>query len=113
MHDEVREEIEIKFNKNDFENLEKLFSKLNYKTKIKWFRKRKQFDRDGIKVCLDYTKGYGHIIEFEKISAEKQKEKILNLLKNKLVELKINLTPKKEFEKKFAHYQKNWKKLAI
>lgn len=66
MHDDCREEFEIKFDKEDFPHLENLFSALGYNVKVKWFRDRHSFLWQGIDVSLDYTKGYGHIIELEK-----------------------------------------------
>ncbi len=112
IHDEHREEIEVKFDKEDFENLEKLFLALGYTVEIKWFRKRFEFAWEGITVCLDYTKGYGYIIELEKMCSEDTKEKEVDLLKQKLSSLKINLTPKEEFNKKFQYYKENWKSLV-
>jgi predicted adenylyl cyclase CyaB len=75
LHDDSREEIEIKFERDEFENLEKLFLALGYNIKIKWFRKRFEFEWEGITVCLDFTKGYGYIIELEKMCFEDEKEK--------------------------------------
>ncbi len=111
LHDEHREEIEIKFGKEDFGILENLFFALGYKTQIKWFRKRYQFEWEDITVCVDYTRGYGHIIELEKMSDEENAEKSLNELKGKLKILDIELTPKEKFEEKFDNYKKNWKNL--
>lgn len=112
IHDEAREEIEIKFDRNEFAKLEQLFKALNYKIKIKWFRKRHEFDWDGITVDIDYTKGYGYIIELEKLCSAEQKETVLNDLKNSLSELNIELTLREEFEKKFKYYEANWEKLT-
>ncbi len=112
LHDDAREEIEIKFNKEEFEKLEKLFNALGNNVKIKWFRERNQFDWNGIKVCLDYTKGYGHIIELERLSNEHEKLKNIELLKQKFKELDLEITPKEEFENKFNYYEKNWKTLT-
>ncbi|MEA3230121.1 MAG: CYTH domain-containing protein [archaeon] len=111
MHDEHREEIEIKFDRAEFENIEKLFSALGYNTEIKWFRKRYEFRWDDITVCIDDTKGYGYIIELEKMCPDKDKEKVLENLKARLKFLNIELTPKEEFDRKFQHYRKNWRKL--
>ena len=113
LHDEHREELEIKFEKDKFELLEKLFLALGYNTQIKWFRKRHTFTWEGISVMLDYTKGYGYIIELEKMSTEEEKEKSLSLLKEKLRMLNISLTPKEEFETKYKHYKENWRTLPI
>ena len=111
IHDENREEIEVRTDKNDFNKLEQIFLALGYKIEIKWFRKRHSFRWGTLDVAIDYTKGYGYIIELEKMTTEKQKSKTLIYLKNKLSELKIPLTPKEEFNKKYQYYKKNWKKL--
>lgn len=112
LHDDFREELEIKFDRNEFEKLEKLFNILGSDVKIKWFRDRNEFDWNGVKVCLDYTKGYGYIIELEKISFDDEKEQTLELLKQKFTELNIKLTPREEFENKFKYYKNNWKELT-
>lgn len=112
LHDDYREEIEIKFNKDEFENLEKLFLSLGYNIEIKWFRKRFEFKWDDVIVCLDSTKGYGYIIELEKMCSEDMKEKEFELLKQKLESLNIKITSKEEFNKKFQHYKENWKSLV-
>lgn len=112
IHDEAREEIEIRCAKEDFNKLEKLFSALGYKIEIKWFRQRNSFKWKGINVCLDYTRGYGYILELEKMCRQEETEKTRKYLKSKLAELGISLTPKKEFEKAFDFYKKNWRKLA-
>lgn len=111
IHDEDREEIEVRTDKNDFKKLEKIFLTLGYKIEIKWFRKRHSFKWDNIDVAIDFTKGYGYIIELEKMATEKQKLKTLEYLKNKLNELNIPLTPKEEFNKKYQYYKANWKQL--
>jgi len=103
IHDDSREEIEIKFPRDQFETLERLFLSLGMNIEIKWFRDRKQFQWNGIKVCLDYTKGYGHIIELEKLCTESESDKALEELNQKFSEL--------EFEKKFKFYKENWKTL--
>lgn len=112
IHDDHREEIEVKFSRDDFERLERLFSVLGYNVQIKWFRKRHQFDWDGIKVCLDYTKGYGYIIELEKICSDEKKDTVLEKLKERLSSLNIELTPRETFERKFQHYKENWRTLT-
>ena len=111
LHDEHREEIEIKFDKENFEMLEKLFLTLGYNPNIKWFRTRHTFEWQGITIMLDYTKGYGYIIELEKMSTEEEKEKSLRLLKEKLQSLDILLTSKEEFDTKYKYYKENWQEL--
>jgi adenylate cyclase class IV len=55
LHDDAREEIEIKFEIDDFDKLKSLFLALGYDVEIVRLRKRIQFDRDGIEVSLDDT----------------------------------------------------------
>jgi predicted adenylyl cyclase CyaB len=112
VHDDHREEMEIKFDKNEFDNLEKMFLALGYNVEIKWFRKRFEFKWDDITVCLDFTRGYGYIIELEKMCSKETKEKELKLLKQKAQFLKIEITPKEEFDAKFQHYKENWRSLV-
>jgi len=112
IHDESREEIEIKFPKEEFDKLEKLFVNMGFDVNIKWFRKRYEFEWEGITVCLDYTRGYGHIIEFEKMSSEDEKDNALAILKDKFTSLGIPITPREEFESKFREYKDNWRELT-
>ncbi|GAI72948.1 unnamed protein product, partial [marine sediment metagenome] len=44
IHDDFREELEIKTNKEDFEKIKEMFSCIGLKTEIKWLRERKQFN---------------------------------------------------------------------
>jgi len=122
IHDEAREEIEIRFARDDFEKLEKLFLALGYEVEIKWFRERHSFKWSDINVCLDFTRGYGYIIELEKICREEEKgaaeiesqkkrESISYYLKLKMAELGVALTPREEFDSKYIYYKENWKKL--
>lgn len=111
IHDSQREEIEIKFARDDFEKLEKIFLAVGFSVSVKWFRTRHAFKWQDIDVAVDFTKGYGYIIELEKMADEGNKEKILEMLKQKLELLGIPLTPKEEFDRKYEHYKENWKML--
>ncbi len=111
LHDEQREEVEIKFAKEDFESLEKIMSSLGHNVHIKWLRNRHTFECNGVSAMVDYTKGYGYILELEIMSDEKNKDKDLNKLKEKFKELNIEITPKEEFNKKYNDYKANWKSL--
>ncbi len=111
LHDAQREEIEIRVERKDFEVLEQLFLTLGYTVSIKWFRHRIEFSWEGVMVCLDYTKGYGYIIELEKMCTDSEKEREYVVLLQKLERLGIVLTPKEEFDAKFRHYKENWKRL--
>lgn len=112
MHDYCREELEVHLAKEDFGKINQLFSVLGYKTKIKWLRKRNEFDWNGIKVDIDYTVGYGYILELEKMSTEKDKKIVYQELEKRFKELGIKQSDKKEFEHKYLDYEKNWKELT-
>ena len=112
LHDDHREEIEVKFSRDEFERLEQLFLSLGLNVSIKWFRKRFEFDWEGITVCLDFTKGYGYIIELEKMCSDENKESEFSILKNKLTSLGVNVSPREEFNEKFQYYKSNWKSLV-
>lgn len=112
LHSEAREEIEIKTTPENFDNLKKLFSELEYKEEIKWLRKRLTFQwKNDIKVMLDHTKGYGYIIELEKMSTPEKQDSALEELKQSLSDLNIKLTSKEEFNKAFQNYKENWRNL--
>ena len=112
LHDDHREEVEIKLPTESFETLERLFLALGYGVSIKWFRTRHSFTWEMVEVAVDYTKGYGYILELEQMGTEQDKDRILCFLKEKLSELKIAETPKEEFDQKYAYYKENWRKLV-
>ncbi len=112
LHDPSREEIEVKVPQEDFSKLQALFSALQYPVQIKWFRTRHQFAWQDITVTVDYTKGYGYIIELEKMASSETQEKTLTFLRQKLQELGIAETPKEIFDQKFQYYKENWQKLV-
>lgn len=111
IHEKYREDIVIKFNRNDFDKLEDLLLRMGFKVEIKWFRTRNDFFWDKIKVSMDYTKGYGYIIELERFAFEKDKKEVYDVLLKKMKELEVKVTPKSVFDKKFNYYKNNWKKL--
>ena len=112
IHDDHREEIEVRLEKDRFPELERLFLALGYGVQIKWFRTRHTFDWQDVSVMVDYTKGYGYIIEIEKMSTEGGKARTLETLKGKMNALGIVLTPKEDFDSRYKHYKENWKELT-
>ena len=113
LHEHAREEIEIKTEPTCFGSLAQIFEALGYQVKIKWFRHRNTFLHNGITIMLDYTKGYGHIIEFEKITTIEDKDAAMEELKTCMKKMNISLTPKEEFDEKYARYQQHWKELIL
>lgn len=111
LHDDFREETEIHMERSNYNKLQILFRRLGYKQEIKWIRDRKEFNWNGIVVCLDYTIGYGYILELEMMSSKKDKDKKLEILRKELRNLRIKETPKEDFDKAYQDYKKNWKKI--
>ncbi len=112
MHDEIREEIEIKISAEDFDKATKLWEELGYEVEIVWFRYRRQYEKDGAKITLDDTKGYGKIIELEILSDAENNAHDLQKLKIMMNDLGVKLTDREEFETKFAYYKENWRELT-
>lgn len=112
IHDEAREELELKLPREDFEKLGKIFKCLGLGVSMKWFRKRLVFEWEGVTACLDDTKGYGLILELEKMCSEKEKEHAVVELRKKFGQLGVKITPREEFEKRFESYRKNRRKMT-
>lgn len=113
LHDEHRVEIEIRAEREDFEKMEKLFIALGYNVEIKWFRKRNSFKYKDINIALDHTKGYGHIIELEKLIEDKEKQSdTIDSLKLKLKTFGVDLTSKEIFDAEYDYYKNHWRELV-
>jgi len=112
IHDKYRKEVEIKIPKEDFDKIVNLFETLGFNVNIKWFRKRLQYVWNNTKVTIDDTKGYGKIIELEKMSDEENKERVYEELTKKLKELNIKETQSQIFKDKFEFYKQNWRNLV-
>ncbi len=112
MHDDARKEVEIKVPKEDFDKFVAVFAALGFKTTVKWFRTRHTFEWGEVSVMVDYNKGYGYILEMEKMATESEKEGALALLKSKMAQVGVAITPKDEFAKAYDHYMKNWEQLT-
>ena len=112
LHDRHREEIEVKFSKDDFEALERILSGMGYEVEIKWFRLRNTFSWEGVKVTVDYTRGYGYIVELEKMVEPGDEEKAYAELEKRMKVLGIEVTPKEIFDNRYEYYRKNWKCLV-
>src|SRR3989338_549360 len=100
---------DLRIQKNEFfAKIENICTTIGLTPKIKWYRTRITFAWEGISVMIDDTKGYGYILELEKMSTEEKKEQDLSLLKKKLQQLQIPLSTKEEFEQKFKDYEQKW-----
>lgn len=109
VHDESREEHEVPVSRESFQILEGLFSDIGIPVKIKWFRKRREYQWNTVNVCIDETLGYGKIIELEIVCAQDADvDAAREHLKAVLENFGISRTPREEFEKKFADYAVHW-----
>lgn len=112
MHEDARREIEIPFGSDDtFEKFEELFQALGYRVSIKWFRARETFKLGDVTVTLDDTRGYGKIVEFERLCAEDGRESALSGLRTMMGGYGIAPTPKEDFDRRYAEYKTNWRVL--
>ena len=112
VHDESREEIEVKFPIDDFKKIEAIFKEMGHDVYIKWFRDRISFKYRDFDICLDKTKGYGNILEIERLCEDSEKEKALEEIKIFFRKLGVDITPREEFERKFSDYKTNWQTLT-
>jgi predicted adenylyl cyclase CyaB len=113
MHEEARREIELICQSDDFDTLEQLFLALGYRVSIKWFRQRRTYTLDDITITLDDTRGYGKIIELEKLCRESDRAASLVQLKALMSELGIDTTPKEEFDKRYLDYKEHWRESTV
>lgn len=111
LHDQSREEIEVKFALEDFEKMEGIFAAMGFGVKIKWFRQRLSYSWQGVNVALDNTRGYGRILELEIMAQADDEVESLEKLKNIMSELGVVPTPRETFEISFKDYETNWRSL--
>lgn len=112
LHEIEHHEMEARFPREDFEVLERIFTLIGKPARITWIRSRHNFKWGGANVMLDYTKGYGYILEIEKICEKKDAQKARAKLEILIKKLGLLATPKSEFDKKYNYYKKNWKRLV-
>ena len=110
MHDRARKEIEIKFSKKDARLAEKFLNSLGFPVQIRWERVRRKYLWNGVTVTLDDTRGYGKLLELEKMSAAGGQERTFKLLVKRLKFLRVKPTSRENLNRKFRNYIKNWRK---
>lgn len=114
LHDEAREEKIVKIDNKYSVILTQMLESIGFKVQIKWFRIRNKIElKNNIEMCLDYTSGYGYILEIEKLVNDQKKvdDAKIELLKV-LKENNIKLCPKEKFKEKYDYYKNNWKQLT-
>ena len=108
LHDNSRQELEVFFNRGDFNKMKEIFKAIGFELEIKWERKRLVFEWGGLTCMLDHTKNYGYIIELEKIVNKKETKEIYDRLKEKLKSLGVSITPKEEFDMRYKEYKRKY-----
>lgn len=112
IHDDFRKEFEVKIDKDDFDDMIGVFRSLGYEIEIEWQRNRLEYKKADAKILLDDTKGYGKILEIEKMAAEGTEDETYSEIRKYMNKFGIEkITSKEEFNEKFAYYKKHWKNL--
>ena len=110
MHDRARKEIEITFSKKDARLAEEFLNSLGFPVVIRWERTRRKYLWEGITVTLDDTRGYGKLFELERMSSPSGKSAAERILLQKFKLLDLKQTPRRELDRKFRQYLKNWRR---
>lgn len=109
LHDDIKEEMSVIIDKKYETDLLKMLVILGYEVEIKWFRKRLQLTYRDFEVTLDYSIGYGFIIEFKlMINNELDIDKAKKRLEDVFIDFGINTSSKEEFTNKYNDYKENW-----
>lgn len=111
MHDNARKEIELHLEHDQIKTLHTILSELGYKEESVWIRHRKKYTWEGTTICLDYTKGYSHIVELERCCTPEEQEQELQILQQQCEKLGITPTPQHEQQQRLEHYKQHWKTL--
>ncbi len=113
-HD-IRAEMEVLMELNDFDAIQEMLLALKFAIKMKWYKKRKIYRWQGVIVALDNVKGQGLSMEMEKLVDGrlcKKAQTELQLRMEKLLdELNIRIYPKKDLNAMMNYYSKHWEKL--
>lgn len=108
MHDNDRDELEIKVDRKDFLRLDEILTALGFKYDTKWYRKRKEYKYKNFTITIDFNAGYGWVTEIEQTvragGEEKAKQEILDLAKT----IGVKPATKELFNKMYNFYKKNW-----
>lgn len=112
LHDDFRKELEIRIDREDFDDMAELFRSLGHEIEIEWHRKRLEYKAGDMKVLLDDTEGYGKILELERMAEEGQEDATYQELLVEIGRFGVNqITPKEEFNQRFEYYKHNWREL--
>jgi adenylate cyclase class IV len=108
MHDESREEFNAPMTRESAEAMISIFKNMGYKFKVAWLRHRCEFTRGDLMLTVDYTVGYGWIIEVERQSDEDDTSAVVAQLKQDLAQLGLEPSPKDTFDAAYKDYLEHW-----
>lgn len=112
IHDDFRKEFEIRLAREDFDSMKELLESLGYEVEIEWYRNRLAYRGDGMEILLDDTRGYGKILELEKMAQEGKEKETHDELVRGMERFGIReLTSREEFDRRYENYKQNWKRL--
>lgn len=111
MHEESRLEKVVRIDNKYRNDLESMLELLDYEVDIKWFRTRSKIKLDeNVELCIDYTIGYGYILEIEKqVADDTEVDEAKKILEKDFSDLGIIVSKKEDFDNKYKDYVKNWK----
>jgi len=107
----AQERIEIPVAGHQFDDLANFLDALGYKVGIVWHRHRMTFAWGGMSASLDYTKGYGHVLEIKKSVLQEERERVNRELHELLDLLNLRATPKPVLHDRFTWYRMRWREL--
>jgi len=112
---EVRAEMEVLVDIKDADKLEEIFLALGFKIACQYKKKRVHFRWQGTKISLDNIKGFGLMIEMEKLVdarlVKKSEIELREKLQKLLDSLEIPTTPVVKLNKMYRNYLDNWQVL--
>ncbi len=112
IYDDFHKEFEIRIGRKDFDNMKELLESLGYQVEIEWYRNRLAYKGDDMEILLDDTRGYGKILELEKMAEEGREKETHDELVREMERFGIKeLTLREEFDRRYENYKRNWRDL--
>ena len=91
------------------DELDNLLLEAGYDYQSKWSRDREEYQCGDTTVCVDFTPGYGHVAEFERVVSDDQEAEAIQAdLRNLMNELGVEELAQDRLERMFAHYNTVW-----
>ena len=109
IHAQAREEILVPISRKDITKLERLLQHLGFRVVVRWSRQREKFLWRGATITLDQTRGYGRMIDIEKMATPRTTGKTHQKLRGLAAELGLRPTPSRELSRRYRWYLRNWR----